>query len=87
MVKMINLPEIIYKDLASISEELSFIAKKSISIPMAISLIIAVYRAHLSNPCARDVFRQKIASLDFMSPEDFEKTWDILSNNSKETTK
>jgi hypothetical protein len=87
MVKTINLPEVIYKDLASISEELSFVAKKPISNAMAISLIIAIYRAHLSNSCARDAFRQKIASLDFMSPEDFEKTWDNLSNNSKETTK
>lgn len=87
MVKTISLPEVIYKDLASISEELSFIAKKPISNAMAISLIIAVYRAHLSNLCARDAFQQKIASLDFMSPEDFEKTWDNTSNNSKETTK
>ena len=80
MVKTINLPEIIYNDLASISKELAFIAKKPISDAMAISLIIAVYHAHLRDPCARDAFRQSISSLDFMSPEDFEKIWDNLFN-------
>jgi hypothetical protein len=78
MVKTINLPEIIYNDLASISNELTYIAKKPISDAMAISLIMAVYHAHLRDPCARDAFRQRISSLDFMSPEDFEKTWDNL---------
>ena len=43
---------------------------------MTISLLIGVYRAYLNNPCARDAFKQKIAVLDFMSPENFEKTWD-----------
>lgn len=76
MVKTINLPEIIYKDLASISKELTFISKKPISDAMTISLIIAVYHAHLKDPCARDAFKQRISSLDFMSPEDFERTWD-----------
>jgi hypothetical protein len=44
---------------------------------MTISLLIGVYRAHLNNPCAKDAFRQKISVLDFMSPEAFEKTWDV----------
>ena len=84
MVQTINLPEIIYNDLTSISKELTFIAKKPISDAMAISLIIAVYHAHLRDPCARDAFRQRISSLDFMSPEDFEKTWDNLPDKLKE---
>lgn len=87
MVKTIRLPEVIYEDLLSISKELSSTAKKPISNAMAISLIIAVYPAHLRDPCARDAFQQRIAFLDFMSPEDFEKTWDNLSNNSEETAK
>lgn len=78
MTKTITLPKAIYKDLLSISKELSLIAKKSISEAMTISLIIAVYRAYMSNPCARDAFNQRIANTDFMSPDDFEKTWDTL---------
>ena len=76
MAKTVSLPEVVYEDLASISEELVSIAKKPISHAMTVSLLIAVYRAHLSEPCARDAFRQKIATSDFMSPEAFEKAWD-----------
>jgi hypothetical protein len=83
MAKTLSLPEVIYEDLASVSEELASIAKKPISPAMAISLLIAVYRAHLSDPCARDAFRQRIATLDFMSPEAFEKTWDAPSAKDK----
>ncbi len=43
---------------------------------MAVYLLTAVYRAHLSEPCARDAFRQKLASSDIMSPEEFEEACD-----------
>ena len=76
-MKAVNLPEVIYADLTAISEDLSTLAKKPFSPSMTISLLIAVYRAHLSEPCARDAFRQRIATSDFMSPEDFEKEWDV----------
>jgi hypothetical protein len=76
LAKTISLPEVIYEDLTSISEELVSIARKPISSAMTISLLIAVYRAHLSEPCARDAFRQKIATSDFISPEAFERAWD-----------
>ena len=78
MVQTIKLPELIYQDLISITKELTSIARKPISNAMTMSLIIAVYHAHLKDPCARDAFRQKISTLDFMSPELFEKTWDTL---------
>ncbi len=77
MTKTINVPEIVNDDLVAISEELTAIAKKPISQAMTISLLIAVYRAHLSEPCARDAFMQRIANSNFMSPEEFEKTWDV----------
>lgn len=77
MVKMISLPEVVNEDLASVSEELASISKKPISPAMTISLLIAVYRAHLSEPCARDAFCQRIANTDFMAPKEFEKVWDV----------
>jgi len=77
MVKTINLPEIVNEDLAAVSEELTSIARKPISPAMTISLLIAVYRAHLSEPCARDAFMQKISKSNFMSPDEFEKAWDV----------
>jgi len=83
MVKTINLPEIVNEDLAAVSEELTSIARKPISPAMTISLLIAVYRAHLSEPCARDAFMQKIAKSDFMSPDEFEKVWDVPSCKGK----
>ena len=76
MVKIVRLPEAVNDDLMIVSEELTRIAKKPISPAMTISLLIAVYRAHLSDPCARDAFLQKIATSDFMLPEEFEKVWD-----------
>lgn len=76
-MKAVNLPEVIFADLAAISDDLSALAKKPFSPAMTISLLIAVYRAHLSEPCARDAFRQRISTSDFMSPEDFEKEWDV----------
>jgi hypothetical protein len=83
MAKTIILPAVIYEDLTSISEELASLARKPFSPAMTISMLIAVYRAHLNDPCARDAFRQKIATEDFMSPEEFEKTWDAPSPRKK----
>jgi hypothetical protein len=77
MARTVSLPEVIFEDLASVSEELASMARKPVSPAMAISLLIAVYRAHLSEPCARDAFRQRMRTLDFMSPEAFEKAWDV----------
>jgi hypothetical protein len=76
MTKTVNLPEVIYEDLASITDDLAFLARKPISPAMTISLLIEVYQAYVSEPCARDAFRQRIATSDFMSPEAFEKKWD-----------
>lgn len=80
-MRPVELPEVIYADLMLISDDLTSLAKKPISPAMTISLLIAVYRAHVSEPCARDAFRQRIATSDFMSPEEFEKEWDTPSNS------
>jgi hypothetical protein len=76
MTKPINLPEKIYDDLQKVSEELTFMAKKPISVSMTVNLLIEVYHAHLNNPCALDAFSQQLASLNIMSPEEFDKFWD-----------
>jgi hypothetical protein len=87
MARTVSLPEVIFEDLASVSEELASLARKPISPAMAISLLISVYRAHLSEPCARDAFRQRMRTLDFMSPEAFEKAWGIPSPKAKRKQK
>jgi hypothetical protein len=76
-MKTIEIPEIVYADLATISKELSKVAKKPISMPMALYLLISVYRAHMSEPCARDAFNQKLANTPMMSPEEFQETSDV----------
>jgi len=77
MTKTVILPEKIHDDLAKVAEELTFMAKKPISQSMAINLLIEVYRAHLNNRCALDSFSQQLKSLDIMSPEEFDKYWDL----------
>ena len=76
MVKTVNLPMRVHEDLTKVSEELSFMAKKPISISMTVDLLMEVYRAHLNNPCALDTFSQQLRSLNLMSPEEFDKYWD-----------
>jgi hypothetical protein len=76
MPKTVDLPLRVYEDLGKVSEEISLMAKKSISISMAIDLLIEIYRAHLNNPCALDSFSQQLASLNIMTPEEFDKYWD-----------
>jgi len=76
MSKIITLPDAVYSDLYSASQELTLMAGKPVSLSMTVYLLTAVYRAHISEPCARDAFRQKLANSDIMSPEEFEKTWD-----------
>ncbi len=83
MPKTLSLPNEVYEDLDRIAEELSHIAKKPISLSMAIYLIVAVYRAHLSEPCARDAFRQRLASTEIMAPEDFERALDKAEEKKK----
>jgi hypothetical protein len=78
MAKTVSLPETVYADLVSISEELTLIAKKPISLSMAVLLLGEVYHAYMNNPCASDAFSQQLASLEIMSPEEFDKVWDEL---------
>ncbi len=76
MTKTVNLPDAVYEDLVAVTEELAIMAKKPLSISMAVYLLTAIYRAHVSEPCARDAFQQKLANSQFMSPEEFEKACD-----------
>jgi len=75
-MKTILVPDKIDEDLVKVAEELTFMAKKPISKPMAINLLIEIYHAHLNNRCALDAFRQQLQNLDIMSPEEFDKYWD-----------
>ena len=73
LAKTVSLPEAVYADLVSVSDELTKMAKKPISLSMAVYLLTEVYRAHLSEPCARDLFRKKLASSDLMTPQEFDQ--------------
>jgi hypothetical protein len=75
-MKSIDLPEKIHSDLLDVSQELSLMAKKTVSVPMTVSLLIEVYRAHLSNPCALDSFSMQLRNSNILSPEEFDKMWD-----------
>ena len=86
-MKNVILPEKINDDLAKVAEELTLMAKKPISISMAVNLLIEVYHAHLSNRCALDSFSQQLQSLDLMTPEEFDKYWDEPSTTKKHKTK
>lgn len=76
MGKSINLPIRVHEDLTRVSEELSLMARKPVSLSMTVDLLIEVYRAHLNNPCALDAFSQQLRSLNLMAPEEFDKYWD-----------
>ena len=79
MAKTVSLPNAVYEDLQAVTEELTGMAKKPISLSMAIYLLTAVYRAHVSEPCARDAFRQRLVTSNFMSPEEFDREYDVAS--------
>jgi hypothetical protein len=76
MTKTVDLPLRVYEDLVKVSEELSLMAKKPVSASMAVDLLMEIYRAYMNNPCALDAFSQQLASLNIMSPEEFDKYWD-----------
>ena len=87
MVKPLNLPLRVYEDLVKVSDELSLMAKKPISLSMTVDLLMEIYRAHLNNPCALDSFSQQIKSLNIMAPDEFDKYWDEPADNqAKEKT-
>lgn len=77
MVKTVSLPDAVYDDLVSVSKELESMAGKPISLGMAVYLLTAVYRSYLSEPCARDGFRQRLANANIMSPEEFDSACEI----------
>jgi hypothetical protein len=76
MAKPLSLPLRVYEDLLSVSEELSLMAKKPISASMTVNLLMEVYRAHMSNPCALDTFSQQLQTLNLMMPDEFDRYWD-----------
>jgi len=81
MSKTLSLPDVVYEDVNTISKELTSMAGKPISLGMTVYLLTEVYRAHLHEPCARDLFRHKLASSDIMSPEEFEQYWNRQNKN------
>ena len=83
MTKTVNLPLRVHEDLVKVSEELSLMAKKPISLSMAVDLLMEIYRAHLNNPCALDAFSQQLRSLNIMPPEEFDKYWDEPAKTKK----
>jgi hypothetical protein len=80
-MKAINLPDDVYEDLVDVSKDLTTMAGKSVSVGMTVVLLLEVYRAHLRDPCARDVFRRTLASSNIMSPEEFEGTAETRKNS------
>ena len=76
MAKTVELPLRVYEDLKRAAEELSLMAKKPISVPMALDMLMEVYKAHLSNPCVLDRFSVQMRTSNFMSPEEFMRYWD-----------
>jgi hypothetical protein len=76
MAKTLNLPLRVYEDLLSVSQELTLMSKKPISPSMTVNLLMEVYRAHMSNPCALDTFSQQMQTLNLMSPQEFDRYWD-----------
>ena len=77
MTKPLELPLQIYEELIKTTEELSFMAKKPVSPAMAVEILIEVYRAHMSDPCALDKFSQQLQIANLMTPEEFEQYWDV----------
>lgn len=88
-MKNLSLPDKVSDELTKVSQELTLMAKKPISESMAIDLLIEVYHAHLSNPCALDLFSQQLQNPNVMSPEEFDKYWDepARTQKSKHKTK
>ncbi len=43
---------------------------------MTVDLVLEIYRAHLSNPCALDTISQQMLTLNLMPPEEFDRYWD-----------
>ncbi len=76
MVKSVELPLQIYEDLVRVTEELSLMSKKPFSTAMAVNMLIEVYRAHMSDPCALDAFTVQLRSANFMTPQEYERYWD-----------
>jgi hypothetical protein len=76
MVKSVELPLQVYEELVKTTEELSLMSKKPISSAMAVEMLIEVYRAHMSDPCALDKFSQQLQNANMMTPEEFEQNWD-----------
>ncbi len=76
MVKTVDLPLRVYEDLVKVSDELSLMAKKPISTAMTVDLLMEIYKAHLSNPCALDQFSIQMQTSNFMSAEEYMRYWD-----------
>ncbi len=87
MTKSVDLPLRVNEDLVKVAQEFSLMAKKTVSLSMAIDLLIEIYRAHMNNPCALDAFSQQLASLNLMSPEEFDKYWDAPSETQQSKIK
>ncbi|XHH09746.1 MAG: hypothetical protein ACFCUE_03725 [Candidatus Bathyarchaeia archaeon] len=76
MTKTLELPLQVYEELIKTAQELSFMAKKTVSNAMAVEMLIEVYRAHMSDPCALDKFSMQLQTANLMAPEEFQQYWD-----------
>lgn len=76
MAKTISVNEYVYAELASISGELTSLARKPISMGMTLLVALKVFRDWLGQPQIRNNLRKLFETTEVVSPEAFDVGWE-----------
>lgn len=76
MAKTVSLNEFTYTKLASLSGELTALAKKPVSLGMTVHLAVISFEAVMFAPGVKGLWEKILPKVT--SPEDFDKQWDAF---------
>ena len=73
-----SLNDFTYSELAVLAGRLSMIAKKPISLGMAIAMATGIFEAYLEFPGVKESFEKRFSKLGtrMLTPEEFDLYWD-----------
>lgn len=80
MTKTVSLPDVIYADLVSVSGDLTSAARKPVSLGMTVAFLTSFFKGLYSVPGFQKRMKKELREIDILSPQEFEKVWDALSD-------
>ncbi|MEW6069013.1 MAG: hypothetical protein AB1485_00180 [Candidatus Thermoplasmatota archaeon] len=78
MAKTISVNEYVYAQIASLTGEITMLAKKPFAMGATILLGMLLLRKWLAEPGGKEAAKEAFSKAEILSPEEFDRQWEAL---------